>query len=64
MLEHMRPTNPILGGFFDLLNPLAVRMMGANINRRTMENIRRAGWKFLVEENLFSDVVKWIEAER
>jgi hypothetical protein len=38
-------------------------MMGANINRRTMENIRHSGWKVLVEENLLSDVVKWIEAK-
>jgi phosphatidylethanolamine/phosphatidyl-N-methylethanolamine N-methyltransferase len=63
LLEHMRPTNPILGALFDLLNPLVVRMMGANINRRTVENIRQAGWKVAVEENLFTDMVKWIEAE-
>jgi phosphatidylethanolamine/phosphatidyl-N-methylethanolamine N-methyltransferase len=63
MLEHMRPTNPILGALFDLLNPLVVRMMGANINRLTVENIRHAGWKIVVEENLFTDMVKWLEAE-
>ena len=63
LLEHMRPTNSILGALFDLLNPLVVRMMGANINRRTIENIRHAGWEVVVEENLFSDMVKWIEAE-
>jgi hypothetical protein len=37
-------------------------MMGANINRRTTNNIRQAGWKIKVEENLSSDIVKWIEA--
>ena len=63
LLEHVRPTNPVLGALFDLLNPLVARMMGANINRRTMENIRHAAWEVVVEENLFSDVVKWIEAE-
>jgi phosphatidylethanolamine/phosphatidyl-N-methylethanolamine N-methyltransferase len=63
LLEHMRPSNPILGFLFDLLNPLVVRMMGANINRRTVENIYHSGWKVLVEEDLLSDVVKWIEAE-
>ena len=63
LLEHMRPTNPILGALFDLSNPVVVRMMGANINRRTVENIGHAGWKVVMEENLFSDVVKWIEAE-
>ncbi|MFC1815439.1 class I SAM-dependent methyltransferase [Thermodesulfobacteriota bacterium] len=63
LLEHMRPGNSILGLIFDLLNPMVVRMMGANINRRTMANIRKAGWKIRVKERLFSDIVWWIEAE-
>jgi ubiquinone/menaquinone biosynthesis C-methylase UbiE len=63
LLEHMRPGNPIFGLFFDLINPMVVRMMGANINRRTMENIKRAGWRIRVEEYLSSDIVRWIEAQ-
>jgi len=62
LLEHMRPGNAVLGLLFDLLNPMVVRMMGANINRRTMENIRRAGWRIRAEERLSSDIVWWIEA--
>ncbi len=63
LLEHMRPGNAVLGLLFDILNPVVVRMMGANINRRTMDNIRRAGWKILEAERLSSDIVRWIEAE-
>ena len=63
LLEHMRPGNPILGFFFDILNPMVVRMMGANINRRTVKNIQEAEWKIRVEERLSSDIVRWIEAE-
>jgi ubiquinone/menaquinone biosynthesis C-methylase UbiE len=63
LLEHMRPENTALGLLFDLLNPVVVRMMGANINRRTIDNIRIAGWNIQVEEHLASDVVRWIEAE-
>jgi ubiquinone/menaquinone biosynthesis C-methylase UbiE len=63
LLEHMRSGNPLLGIFFDLLNPIIVRVMGANINRRTMENIQKAGWQIRVEERLHSDIVRWIEAE-
>jgi len=62
LLEHMRPGNAALGYFFDILNPMVVRMMGANINRRTMDNIRTAGWQIRVEEHLSSDIVRWIEA--
>jgi ubiquinone/menaquinone biosynthesis C-methylase UbiE len=62
LLEHMRPENAILAFAFDALNPIVVRMMGANINRRTLQNIRSAGWKIQLEENLSGDVVRWIEA--
>ena len=63
LLEHIRPSNRLLGVLFDMLNPLVVRVVGANINRRTMENIRRAGWRIRVEDRLSSDIVRWIEAE-
>jgi ubiquinone/menaquinone biosynthesis C-methylase UbiE len=62
LLEHMRPHHPVPGFIFDVLNPMVVRMMGANINRKTIDNIRQAGWQIKVEENLSSDIVKWIEA--
>ena len=62
LLEHMRPGNYFLGMLFDVLNPFVVRMMGANINRRTMVSIREAGWRVQVEEHLSLDIVRWIEA--
>ena len=62
LLEHMRPGNPFLGLLFDLLNPFVVRIMGANINRRTMDNIRWAGWKVKEEKLLHADIVRLIEA--
>lgn len=36
----------------DMLNPLVVRIMGANINRRTVENVRRSGLHLDRVENL------------
>jgi ubiquinone/menaquinone biosynthesis C-methylase UbiE len=62
LLEHMRPESAILGFVFDLLNPLIVRMMGANLSRRTSANISAAGWHIKVAEKLVSDIVWWIEA--
>jgi ubiquinone/menaquinone biosynthesis C-methylase UbiE len=62
LLEHMRPGNSTLGLIFDVFNPMIVRMMGANINRQTVNHIRQAGWKIQKEENLSSDIVRWIEA--
>jgi ubiquinone/menaquinone biosynthesis C-methylase UbiE len=63
LLEHMRPENPLLGIFFDLLNPITLRIMGVNINRKTIDNIHSAGWKIVTLKNLASDIVRWIEAE-
>lgn len=52
LLEHMRSSNPALGRIMDWLNPIVVRMMGANINRHTVENIRRAGLEIEEVEEL------------
>jgi len=52
LLEHMRSPNPFLGVVMDFLNPLIVRMMGANINRQTVENVRKAGLEIKQIEDL------------
>ena len=62
VLEHVRPDSKLLGIFFDVLNPFVVRMMGANINRRTIDAIKEAGWQIKTEKKLFSDIVWLIEA--
>jgi len=43
LLEHVRSPNEVVGKLMDMLNPLIVRIMGANINRRTVENVQQAG---------------------
>lgn len=43
LLEHMRSANKLLGLLMDIANPFVVRMVGANINRRTEENVRQSG---------------------
>jgi len=62
LLEHVRPGNKILARFFDMLNPVTLRLVGVNINRNTTANVERAGLEILREENLFSDIVKLIVA--
>lgn len=52
LLEHMRSPNETLGALMDVINPLVVRMMGANINRRTVENVRKAGLEIEHVEDL------------
>jgi ubiquinone/menaquinone biosynthesis C-methylase UbiE len=43
LLEHVRIDRPFVGTLMDGLAPLIVRLNGANINRRTVENVRAAG---------------------
>lgn len=62
LLEHVRVNRPVVGSLMDLVNPLVVRMMGANINRRTVENVKRAGLNILDVEDLKGDLVKLIHA--
>ncbi len=52
LLEHMRSPNLTIGRVMDLLNPLVVGMMGANINRRTVENVQKAGLELERVEDL------------
>lgn len=62
-LEHMLPKNRLIQPIFHLLNPIA-RMMGSEINRRTDENIRKAGFSIVKEEHLLGTVFRLIEAEK
>ena len=63
LLEHMRSPNGIIGKIMDVLNPVVVRVMGANINRRTVENVQTAGWSIAQAEDLgMGGIVKLIIA--
>ena len=42
LLEHVRAPNKLLGWLMDRLNPIAVRLTGANINRDTVTNVEAA----------------------
>ncbi|MEW6698590.1 MAG: class I SAM-dependent methyltransferase [Bacillota bacterium] len=62
LLEHVRSDHPIIGRLMDILNPLSLYLVGSNINRRTLENVREAGIKLTRIENIFSKIVKLIVA--
>jgi len=62
LLEHVRSDHPIIGRLMDILNPLSLYLVGSNINRRTLENVRKAGIKLTRIENIFSKIVKLVVA--
>lgn len=64
LLEHVLSANLILGWLMNLTNPLAVRMSGANINRRTTENVNKSGLVIETVTNLWLGIFKLIEARK
>jgi ubiquinone/menaquinone biosynthesis C-methylase UbiE len=62
-LEHMRPEGGRLGKVFDTINPLTVKLIGVNINRMTVENIKIAGFEVIKERMLFRDIFRFIKAK-
>lgn len=61
MVEHVRSEKKVLGGIMDILNPIVVNTYGANINRKTLDNVNSAGFINVSSINLYSDIVKKIE---
>jgi len=62
LLEHVRSANAILGWLMDVANPFVVRMIGANINRDTVENVRGAGLEIKEVTELWGGIFKLVEA--
>jgi ubiquinone/menaquinone biosynthesis C-methylase UbiE len=62
LLEHVRIDRAVIGPIMDALNPVVVRMMGANINRRTVQNVALAGLSVVEVRNLRGALVKLIHA--
>lgn len=63
LLEHVRSDNPLLGKIMDILDPLTVRMIGPHINRRTVENVERAGIHINSVQNQGMNILKLIIGE-
>lgn len=58
MIEHVRSEKKILGLIMDILNPIVVNTYGANINRKTVQNVYNAGFGSIKVKDLYSDIVK------
>jgi ubiquinone/menaquinone biosynthesis C-methylase UbiE len=62
LLEHVLSHKRVLRPTMRLLNPVAVRLMGANIDRETRANLENAGFRVEVERDLWLDVFKFLVA--
>jgi len=62
MFEHVRSDIAIFGLALDAMTCLT-RWIGPDMNRNTTENVRRAGFEVMREENVYFDIVRAIEAQ-
>jgi phosphatidylethanolamine/phosphatidyl-N-methylethanolamine N-methyltransferase len=60
LLEHVLSGQPQLRPLMRALNPLVVRLTGANIDRPTVEHVQRAGFASIHVEDRWLDIVKVI----
>jgi ubiquinone/menaquinone biosynthesis C-methylase UbiE len=61
MFEHVRSNIGPLGIMMDLMTPLT-RKAGPDLNRDTVGNVQKAGFRLRRVENIYLDIVKSIEA--
>ena len=64
LLEHVLSANRIVAWLMNLANPLVVRMIGANINRHTVENVSKSSLVVEQVTNLGAGIFKLIEARK
>jgi len=64
MLEHVRSSHEVIGKLMDWLNFIPVNIWGANINRETVDNLKKAGFEDIKVTELWKDIVKLIEVEK
>lgn len=64
LLEHVLSANHILGWLMKLANPLVVRTIGANINRRTVDNVIKSDLMLEQVTDLKAGIFKLIEARK
>ena len=64
LLEHVLSANRAMAFLMNLTNPVVVRLMGANINRRTVENVAASGLDVEQITDGMAGILKLIEARK
>lgn len=62
-LEHVRSSKKFLGWLMDMFNPMVVRLMGANINRETLENMKKAELHLEQVDTVGMEILKLVIAK-
>ena len=64
LLEHVFSSKPLIAKVMNFINPAIVALVGANINRNTVKNIKACGFASVRIDDRSSDIIKLIEARK
>lgn len=64
LLEHVLSSRPLVARLMNLLNPLTVSLLGANINRQTIKNVQASGFSSIHVDSSSGDIIKLIQARK
>ncbi len=64
LLEHVLSSNPVLAAVMNVLNPVIVALVGANINRDTVKNVKACAFTSVHVDERSGDIIKLIEARK
>jgi ubiquinone/menaquinone biosynthesis C-methylase UbiE len=64
LLEHVLSSKPVIAGIMNLINPVVVALLGANINRNTVKNVKACAFASVRVDEHSGDIIKLIEARK
>ncbi len=64
LLEHVLSSNPVIAKVMNFINPAIVALVGANINRNTVKNVKSCGFASVRVDEQSGDIIKLIEARK
>ncbi len=64
LLEHVLSSKPLIAKIMNFINPAIVALVGANINRNTVKNVKACGFASVRVDERSGDIIKLIEARK
>jgi phosphatidylethanolamine/phosphatidyl-N-methylethanolamine N-methyltransferase len=64
LLEHVLSSKPVLAAVMNFINPAVVALVGANINRNTLQNVQACPFSSVHVDERSGDIIKLIVAKK
>ncbi len=64
LLEHVISSKPVFAWAMNMLNPIVVKLLGVNINRNTVKNVKACAFSTVRIDERCGDILKLIEAKK